>query len=106
MVGAITNAIWLLYGAIDTLIVFGSVDRCCSYAMAPPSGIRATIVTSVDHVVPSGRMPKAVGRASAQPIVSELQVDILAHDIPILGGPKEHGAGELQLRYPAGRGDG
>ena len=49
------------------------------------------------------------GSALAQPIVSELRVDILAHDVALFGEPKEHGAeinGELQLRRLAGRGDG
>jgi lipid A 3-O-deacylase len=45
----------------------------------------------------------AVGPASAQGIIDELQIGILAHDVPILGEQKEHGAdinGELRFVSP------
>ena len=49
----------------------------------------------------------AVGPAWAQGIVSELQIGILAHDVPIVGEQKEHGAdinGELRFVSPVPNG--
>jgi lipid A 3-O-deacylase len=45
-------------------------------------------------------LPGAASTASAQDIVSELRVGVLAHDVPILGDQREHGADiNAELRF-------